>query len=213
MKALTKEIRDAITPSQAIDMLKKGNQRFVSKTPLKRDLMEQVSDTAAGQYPFAVILSCVDSRTSSELIFDLGIGDAFNARIAGNIQNVDILGSMEFTCKLAGAKLIAVIGHTKCGAIKGACDNAKLGNLTTLLDKMKPAIDAEKSVKDNRTSSNADFVEKVSTLNVRITMQQILQNSPTLKAMVDAGEIALVGGMYDIETGIVNFYDKDTVSA
>lgn len=207
MKALTKERRDAITPSQALDMLKKGNQRFVSKTPLNRDLMEQVQDTSAGQYPYAVILSCVDSRTSSELIFDLGIGDAFNARIAGNIQNVDILGSMEFTCKLAGARLIAVIGHTKCGAIKGACDNAQLGNLTTLLGKMKPAIDAEKTVTDNRSSSNAEYVEKVATLNVKITMQQIKQNSPTLKAMIDAGEIALVGGMYDVSTGVVTFYD------
>lgn len=213
MKTLTKEVRDLITPLQAIEQLKNGNKRFVDNKKVSRDLLQQVKETSAGQYPFAVILSCIDSRTSSELIFDQGIGDVFNIRIAGNFQNEDILGSMEFACKAAGSKVIVVLGHTRCGAVKGACDDVKLGNLTALLSKLKPAVEAEKTEKSERNSKNSDFVEKVASLNVRLTNKQILKNSPTLKEMIEKGEIALIGGMYDVESGIVDFYDDEIVTA
>lgn len=213
MKTLTKEVRDLITPLQAIEQLKNGNKRFVDNKKVSRDLLQQVKETSAGQYPFAVILSCIDSRTSSELIFDQGIGDVFNIRIAGNFQNEDILGSMEFACKAAGSKVIVVLGHTRCGAVKGACDDVKLGNLTALLSKLKPAVEAEKTEKSERNSKNSDFVEKVASLNVRLTNKQILKNSPTLKDMIEKGEIALIGGMYDVETGVVDFYDNEIVTA
>ncbi len=213
MRTLTKELRDSITPQEAVNILKKGNARFVNDLKVNRNLLQQVNETSDGQHPFAVILSCIDSRTSAELIFDQGLGDVFSVRIAGNVQNADILGSMEFSCKVAGAKIVVVLGHTKCGAIKGACDHVEMGNLTTLLEKVKPAIEAEKSVKDNRHAANSEFVEKVASLNVRLTKKQILQNSPILKDMISKGEIALVGGMYDVETGVVNFYDDETVTA
>ena len=213
MRTLTKELRDKITPTEAIQLLKKGNERFVNNLKMNRNLLQQVNETSDGQHPFAVILSCIDSRTSAELIFDQGLGDVFSVRIAGNIQNPDILGSMEFSCKVAGAKVVVVLGHTKCGAVKGACDHVKMGNLTTLLEKLKPAVDGETSVTSDRNASNADFVEKVASLNVRITKRQILKNSPILKEMIEKGEIALVGGMYDVETGIVDFYDDEIVTA
>lgn len=213
MRTLTKELRDSITPQEAVNILKKGNARFVNNLKVNRNLLQQVNETSDGQHPFAVILSCIDSRTSAELIFDQGLGDVFSVRIAGNVQNADILGSMEFSCKVAGAKIVVVLGHTKCGAIKGACDHVEMGNLTTLLEKVKPAIEAEKSVKDNRHAANSEFVEKVASLNVRLTKKQILQNSPILKDMISKGEIALVGGMYDVETGVVDFYDDETVTA
>lgn len=213
MKTLTKEIRDAITPSQAIDLLKKGNERFVSNLKMNRNLLQQVNETSEGQHPFAVILSCIDSRTSAELIFDQGLGDVFSVRIAGNIQNEDILGSMEFSCKVAGAKIVVVLGHTKCGAIKGACDNVKMGNLSVLLDKMKPALDSEKTVVENRNASNSEFVEKVAALNVRNTKKEILTKSPILKEMIEKNEIALIGGMYNVDTGEVNFYDSEVFTA
>jgi carbonic anhydrase len=211
MKTLTKELQASTTPRQALDLLKEGNQRFVSNSQANRDLLQQARDTAAGQYPFAVILSCIDSRTSSELIFDLGIGDAFNVRIAGNIVNEDILGSMEFACKVAGSKLIVVLGHTKCGAVKGACDNAELGHLTGLVSKIKPAVEEEKTVTENRSSSNAEFVEKVSTHNVKGTVKAIMQQSPILGEMIEKGEIGIVGGMHDISTGAVHFYEDALV--
>ncbi len=213
MKTLTKELRDKITPLEAIEILKRGNKRFVENLKINRNLLQQVNETSEGQHPFAVILSCIDSRTSAELIFDQGLGDVFSVRIAGNIQNPDILGSMEFSCKVAGAKVVVVLGHTKCGAVKGACDNVKLGNLTTLLEKLKPAVDGEKSTTSDRNASNAEFVEKVASLNVKITQKQILKNSPILKEMIEKGEIALVGGMYDVQTGIVDFYDDEIVTA
>ena len=211
MKTLTKELQAAITPRKALELLKDGNQRFVANKKLERDFLQQARETANGQYPFAVILSCIDSRTSSELIFDLGIGDVFNARIAGNIINEDILGSMEFACKLAGSKLIVVLGHTKCGAVKGACDHAQLGNLTTLVSKIERAVEEERTVTDNRNSGNAEFVEKVSTLNVKRTVQAIMDQSPILKEMIDKGEIGIVGGMHDIATGRVDFYDDTLI--
>lgn len=210
MTTLTKEMQAAITPAKALELLKEGNKRFVNKQMTDRDLLQQASETSGGQYPFAVILSCIDSRTSVELIFDLGIGDAFSARIAGNILNDDILGSMEFACKVAGSKIIVVLGHTKCGAVKGACDDVEMGNLTTLLSKIKPAVDAEATVKDNRNSGNAEFVEKVSAINVKRTAEAIMERSPILKEMIEKGELGLVGGIHDIATGKVTFHDDVT---
>jgi carbonic anhydrase len=207
MTTLTKEMQSAITPAQALEILKEGNKRFVNNNKTDRNLLQQAKETSNGQYPFAVILSCIDSRTSSELIFDLGIGDVFNARIAGNIINEDILGSMEFGCKAAGSKLIVVLGHTKCGAVKGACDNVELGNLTSLLGKIRPAVDDEKTVTENRTSGNAEFVEKVATINVKRAVEEIQQRSPILKEMIEKGEIGIVGGTHDITTGTVTFFE------
>ena len=173
-----------------------------------RDLLKQVEQTSTGQFPFATILSCIDSRVSSELIFDQGIGDIFSVRIAGNFVNEDILGSMEFACKLAGTKLIVVLGHTSCGAVKGACDHARLGNLTTLINKIEPAVEAVTEPKDEslRNSSNIEFVNEVAKKNVYMTIDNIRNSSEVLKAMEDAGEIDIIGGMYDIKTGEVSFY-------
>ena len=213
MKTLTKEMQNAITPQRAIELLKEGNKRFVNNLKINRNLLQQANETSDGQHPFAVILSCIDSRTSAELIFDQGLGDIFSCRIAGNILNEDILGSMEFSCKVAGSKIIVVLGHSKCGAIKGACDKVELGNLSTLLAKVKPAIDAEKTTKDNRTASNPEFVEKVAELNVRHVMKEIPQKSPIIAEMIRNGEIALIGGMYDVETGIVLFQDEEMMTA
>ncbi|MAD97539.1 MAG: carbonic anhydrase [Flavobacteriaceae bacterium] len=209
MKAHTKITQDAISPNKAVELLKEGNQRFVANLKASRDLLEQVADTSTGQYPFATILSCIDSRVSSELIFDQGIGDIFSVRIAGNFVNEDILGSMEFACRLAGTKLIVVLGHTSCGAVKGACDDAKLGNLTTLLSKIKPAVEAvvEPSDESLRNSKNIDFVNDVAKKNVYLTMDNIRKQSPVLQDMEDAGEIKIVGAMYDIKDGVVHFYE------
>lgn len=208
MKALTKEAQAAITPDDAIRLLKEGNSRFVENKKADRNLLEQVTDTASGQYPFATILSCIDSRVSSEIIFDQGVGDIFSARVAGNFVNEDILGSMEFACKLAGTKLVLVLGHTSCGAVKGACDDAQLGNLTALISKIKPAVNAVSEPADAnlRNSKNLEFVNTVAAKNVEMTIDNIRNNSPVLKEMEDNGEIAIVGGMYDINTGEVSFY-------
>jgi len=205
MKTLTKEVQDALTPDMAIDILRKGNERFVNNLKTNRNLLQQVNETADGQHPFAAVLSCIDSRTSAELIFDQGLGDVFSIRIAGNILNEDILGSMEFACKVAGAKAIVVLGHSKCGAVKGACDDVKMGNLTALLQKLKPAVDAERITTSERNSSNAAFVENVAHLNVKLTLGHILERSPILNAMNEAGDIAIVGGMYNVDTGGVEF--------
>ncbi|MBX9853471.1 MAG: carbonic anhydrase [Cytophagaceae bacterium] len=207
MKTLTKEMQAALTPAKAIEILKKGNERFINNLKANRNLLQQVNETSEGQHPFAVILSCIDSRTSAELIFDQGLGDIFSVRIAGNILNEDILGSMEFACKLAGAKVIVVLGHSKCGAIKGACDHKEMGHLTTLLSKIKPAIAHENTVKENRSSSNAEFVEKVAALNVSLTTKAIIERSTILRDLIKSGEIALIGGMYDVGTGVVTFFE------
>lgn len=209
MKTLTKEMQASLSPQKAIELLKDGNKRFVSNLRYNRNLLQQVNETSDGQHPFAVILSCIDSRTSAELIFDQGLGDVFSVRIAGNVVNEDILGSMEFACKVAGAKVIAVLGHTKCGAIKGACDDVKLGNLSTLLEKVKPAINAETTISADRNAKNSEFVEKVAALNVTLTMDRILNESPLLKSMIEQNEIAIVGGMYNVDSGIVSFFDED----
>ncbi|MEY3039051.1 MAG: hypothetical protein RLZZ593_193 [Bacteroidota bacterium] len=208
MKTLTAEQQAKITPDLAIQLLKDGNKRFVENTKINRNLMEQVNQTSEGQYPFATILSCIDSRVSAELIFDQGIGDIFSIRIAGNIVNKDILGSMEFASKVAGTKIIVVLGHTNCGAVKGACDGVELGNLTHLLDKITPAMDLIDSPKEKelRNSKNIDFVDAVANANVDRTVVLIRKNSPILAEMEDSGLIKLVSGMYDIQTGVVSFH-------
>lgn len=204
----TKESQAAMTPQSALAELKAGNARFVAGHPLVRNQPADVKATAAGQYPFAVVLSCLDSRQPIEIVLDQGIGDIFSARVAGNVLNDDILGSMEFACKVSGAKLIAVIGHSNCGAIKGAVDSVDLGNLTGLLAKIQPAIAQVPADVQPRNSKNLEFVDKVSEANVRLVMQQIRERSPILREMLDNGQISLVGGMYDLSTGEVHFYEK-----
>lgn len=211
MKTLTKEMQAAITPSMALELLKEGNKRFVNNLKVNRNLLQQANETSDGQHPFAVILSCIDSRTSAELIFDQGLGDIFSVRIAGNIINEDILGSMEFACKVAGSKIIVVLGHTKCGAVKGACDHVEMGNLTALLSKIRPAVDDETTTTTNRNSNNSVFVENVATINVKRTIKSIMERSPILKEMIESGQIGIVGGTHDITTGEVTFY-SDTLN-
>ena len=210
MKALTKDAQAKISPAMALTMLQEGNQRFVKNKKAERDLLEQVRDTATGQFPFATILSCIDSRVSAELIFDQGVGDIFSVRVAGNIVNEDLLGSMEFACKLAGTRVVLVLGHTSCGAVKGACDDARLGNLTTLISKIKPAVQAVTRPEDpaDRTSQNLQFVDEVAETNVRLTMDNIRKLSPVLKVMEEDGEIIIAGAMYDISSGEVSFLDS-----
>ncbi len=204
----TKATQDELTPQRAIDILKKGNERFVNNIKAHRNLLEQVNETSSGQFPFAAILSCIDSRTSAELIFDQGLGDVFSIRIAGNILNDDIIGSMEFACKYAGSKLIVVLGHTKCGAIEGACNNIQLGHITTLLDKVKPAIEQENVTIENRTGQNKSFVENVATINVHLNVKKIKEQSNLLASMEASQEIKIIGGLYDVDTGLVNFFES-----
>jgi carbonic anhydrase len=211
MKTLTKELQALISPRIALDLLKEGNKRFVSNLKINRNLLQQVNETSDAQHPFAVILSCIDSRTSAELIFDQGLGDVFSVRIAGNIINEDILGSMEFACKIAGAKIVVVLGHTKCGAVKGACDHVEMGNLTALLAKLQPAVYLEKTETANRNSGNGDFVEKVAVINVKRTVHAIMERSPILKEMIRNGEIGIVGGMYEVGSGTVDFYEDTLI--
>lgn len=208
MKAQTKDTQAAMTPDSALQALKDGNKRFISNNFANRDLAEQVQDTSKGQYPFATVLHCIDSRVSAELLFDQGIGDIFSVRIAGNFVNEDILGSMEFACKLAGTKLILVLGHTACGAVKGACDHARMGNLTHLINKLEPAVAAvaEPIEESQRNSGNIDFVNEVARKNVHMTIDKIRTDSPILKEMEDNGEIKIAGAMYDISDGNVTFY-------
>ncbi len=208
MKTLTKEMQESITPSMALDLLKEGNKRFINNLKVNRNLLQQANETSDGQHPFAVILSCIDSRTSAELIFDQGLGDIFSIRIAGNIINEDILGSMEFGCKVAGAKVIVVLGHTKCGAVKGACDHVEMGNLTSLLTKIRPAVDDEMETKENRNSNNPAFVENVASINIKRSVKAITERSPILKEMIESGQIGIVGGTHEIATGEVTFYEE-----
>ncbi len=208
MKAHTKETQATMNPIKALDFLKEGNKRFVNNLKANRNLLEQVNDTSEGQFPFATILSCIDSRVSAELVFDQGLGDIFSIRIAGNFVNEDILGSMEFASKLAGTKLIVVLGHTSCGAIKGACDHARMGNLTALINKIEPAVAAvtEPKEEDQRNSKNLEFVNAVSEKNVHITIENIRERSKILAEMEEQGEIKIVGAMYNVSTGSVDFY-------
>ncbi len=202
--AQTKQTQAAITPAAAIEMLKQGNDRFVKGKPQRRNPLAQAKQTASGQYPFATVLSCIDSRTSSEIVFDQGIGDIFNARIAGNIATDEILGSLEFASKVAGSKLIAVIGHTSCGAVKGAVDDVKLGHVTSLVGQIKPEVDATRK----SHAGGQITVDEVAQANVRHVTEEIRSRSPILSEMLDKGEIAIVGGMHDLSTGKVTFYEK-----
>ena len=207
MKAQTKETQASMTPDKSIAYLKEGNIRFKNNLSSNRNLLEQVEDTKKGQFPFATILSCIDSRIPAEMVFDQGIGDLFSIRIAGNFINDDILGSMEFACKLAGSKVVVVLGHTSCGAVKGACDGAELGKLTGMLDKIKPAVEAvhKPSERSQRTSENLDFVNEVATKNVAFSIDGIRSGSDVLSALESNGDIKIVGAMYDVANGKVTF--------
>ncbi len=202
---MDKSAQSLMTADGAIAALKDGNKRFVSGNMIKRDLMKQVKATGYSQYPLATVVSCIDSRAGPEIVFDQGIGDVFSARVAGNFVNEDILGSLEFATKAAGSKVVVVLGHSSCGAIKGACDDVVLGNLTGMLAKIKPAV-ADVSMAGDRTSKNDAFVQMVAEANVKRTVNDIMVKSPVLKAMADAGEIKIVGAMLDVKTGVVTWY-------
>lgn len=202
----TKESQAAVDPNMAIQLLKDGNRRFLNQETVSRSFDKQIALTSTGQHPFAAVVSCIDSRIPTEIIFDQGIGDIFNARIAGNFVNADILGSLEFACKLAGSKLIVIMGHTSCGAVKGACDHAKLGNLTGMLDKIKPALDRVQTAEGvDRSSKNLEFVNKVAVENVHLTIEKLKSDSPVLNDMIELGDIKVVGAMYHVESGKVTF--------
>lgn len=205
-EVLTKEERDALSPDQIIQSFKEGNERFMNNELTARDHSEQVRRSASGQFPKAVVLSCLDSRVPVEDVFDRGIGDLFVGRVAGNFVNEDLLGSMEFGCKVAGAKVILVLGHEHCGAVKAAIDDVKLGNITAMLTKIKPAVD-KVEYQGDRTSSNPEFVHHVCESNVRNTIEQIRLKSPILKEMEDNGEIKIIGGIYDMDSGKVTFLE------
>lgn len=206
MHTHSKETQSSLTSDLALEILKEGNERFVKNLKANRNLLQQVNDTSKGQFPFATILSCIDSRTSAELVFDQGLGDIFSIRIAGNILNEDILGSMEFATKVVGTKIIVVLGHTKCGAVVGACNHVEMGNLTTLLNKIQPAIYSEKTTVDDRNGNNAAFVKNVTELNVFLTIERIRRESPIIAELEQHGEIKIIGGLYDVENGKVTFY-------
>lgn len=207
MWAHTKETQDKVTPQMALEYLKEGNARFLNNLKASRNLLKQVNQTSDGQFPFAAVLSCIDSRTSAELIFDQGLGDIFSIRIAGNVLNDDILGSMEYACGVANSKIIVVLGHSKCGAIIGACSNYTGGYLTGLLSKIKPAIDLETYTKIDRNGDNIRFVNNVSEINVQLTMEQVRQKSTLLRNLEKDGKIMIIGGFYEIDTGEVSFYE------
>ena len=207
MRTQSKEIQNNVTPETAIRILKEGNDRFIKNLKTNRNLLQQVNETSDGQHPFATILSCMDSRTSAELIFDQGLGDIFSIRIAGNILNDDILGSMEFATKVVGTKVIVILGHTKCGAIIGACNHVEMGNLTTLLNKIQPAIFGEKQTIENRTGSNPSFVNNVTQLNVHLTIDRIRRESPIIAELENSGSIKIIGGIYNVENGQVTFFE------
>jgi carbonic anhydrase len=207
MRTHTKETQNGVTPDMALEFLKEGNERFMGNLKANRNLLQQVNETADGQFPFAAILSCMDSRTSAELIFDQGLGDIFSIRVAGNVLNEDILGSMEYACGVAGSKLVVVLGHTKCGAIIGACNHVELGNLTGLLDKVKPALEQETQTAENRTGSNPEFVKNVTDLNVHLTLARVRQESALLADLEAKGQIRIVGGVYCVDSGKVTFFD------
>lgn len=212
MRVHTKKSSELLTPDEALQFLIEGNERFINNIKLNRNLLQQVNETSAGQFPFATILSCIDSRTSAELIFDQGLGDIFSIRIAGNVLNSDILGSMEFACKIAGSKLIVVLGHTNCGAIIGACDDIKLGHLTTLIEKIKPSVERENVTVENRNGKNETFVKNVTIKNVELAVAEIRNRSSILREMESENKIKITGGFYDVETGKVTFLDLNKKS-
>lgn len=207
MRTHTRETQNGVSPDQALQYLKEGNERFMQNLKANRNLLQQVNETADGQFPFAAILSCMDSRTSAELIFDQGLGDIFSIRVAGNVLNEDILGSMEYACGVAGSKLVLVLGHTKCGAIVGACDHVELGNLTSLLHKVKPALDRETQTTQDRSSRNPEFVKNVTELNVKLTLERVRRESELLADLEARKQIKLVGGLYCVDSGRVSFYE------
>ncbi|HEY6506603.1 MAG TPA: carbonic anhydrase family protein [Vicinamibacterales bacterium] len=221
MKAHTSETQATITPPKALEFLKEGNVRFVNNLRVNRNLLQQANETRDGQWPFATIVSCIDSRTSAELIFDQGLGDVFSVRIAGTVVNTDVIGSLEFACRLAGSKLIVVLGHTGCGAIKGACDHVEMGNLTGLLSKIQPAVYEEHQTREaaERTSRNPTFVENVADLNVRRSVKTIVNRSLILEQLIENKELAIIGAKHDLGTGRVEFFDdtwiadRDTLQA
>lgn len=208
MKPHTKETQEATTPELALQYLREGNERFVNNNGRNRNLLEQVRKTSDEQFPIAVTLSCIDSRTSCELVFDQGIGHIFSIRIAGSVINEDVLGCMEFACNIAGSKLIVVLGHTKCGAIQAACDNVAKGNLSTLLNKIQPSVYYEKTVAENRTAENSEFVEKVSEIQVKRSVEKIVEESLILREMIGNKKIGLIGAIYDVDTGRVEFLEE-----
>jgi len=209
---ITAERQEAKTPQQVLQRLKEGNERFVSGKMKNRDLLTQATSTSTGQHPVAVVLNCMDSRASPEILFDQGIGDIFAIRIAGNVQNNDILGSMEFGTQLAGAKLIAVIGHTSCGAIQGACQQAKLGHLTDLLQKIQPAVEQASKEKSSKDCTKPDFIDQIAKDNVLLVMKQLQESSPVLQQLIKNGNLVIVGGIQDVSTGKVTFFD-DQINA
>jgi carbonic anhydrase len=213
MKTHTSESQATTTPAKALQFLKEGNKRFLHNLRVNRNLLQQANETRAGQWPFATIVSCIDSRTSAELIFDQGLGDIFSVRIAGNVVNTDIMGSLEFACALAGSKLIVVLGHTACGAIKGACDHVEMGNLTELLSKIQPSVYEESETADpaKRSSSNAVFVENVADLNVRGSVRSIVGRSHILEQLIKDGQIAIIGAKHHLASGKVTFFDDTYV--
>jgi len=208
MRTHSQETQDSLTPDLALDILKEGNGRFVNNLKANRNLLQQVNETSAGQFPFATILSCMDSRTSAELIFDQGLGDIFSIRVAGNVLNSDILGSMEYATKVVGTKILIVLGHTKCGAIVGACNGVKLGNLTGLLDKVAPAIESEKTTLEHRDGGNPTFVNNVTKLNVLLTIDRIRKESPIVAELEQEKAIKIIGAVYDVDNGQVEFFDQ-----
>lgn len=213
MKTHTSETQASITPARALEFLKEGNARFVNNLRINRNLLQQANETRDGQWPFATIVSCIDSRTSAELIFDQGLGDIFSVRIAGNVVNTDIIGSLEFACHVAGSKLVVVLGHTSCGAIKGACDHVEVGNLTELLSKIQPAVYEENETveRSKRNSKNPVFVENVADLNVRRSVRTIVSRSYILEHLVESGKVAIIGAKHDLASGVVTWFDDTWV--
>ncbi len=205
MRTQTKEIQENLTPKTAHQILVDGNKRFIENLKAQRNLKDQVKKTSKGQYPFAVIHSCIDSRVPVELIFDQGIGDVFSSRVAGNIINEDVLGSMEYACKVAGSKIVVVLGHSKCGAVTSACKHVELGNITPLLNKIKPAVDL---ITENNNELNENQIEEVAALNVNLSIERIRQESPILAEMEKNGEIEIIGAIYDVATGVVDFFEE-----
>ncbi|GAB1309023.1 carbonic anhydrase family protein [Urechidicola sp. KH5] len=202
MKAQTKESQDQLNADMVIQMLKDGNERFLANTPINRDLLEQVNDTSGGQYPYAAVLSCIDSRVPVETVLDQGIGDIFSARVAGNIVNEDVLGSIEYACKVAGSKAIVVLGHSKCGAVTAACKGVELGNITALLSKIQPAVEVVRPTVDDFTP---EAIETVSVTNVNLSIENMRKDSPILAEMEANGEIKIVGAIYHVESGKVTW--------
>ena len=211
MKTLNKISQANLTPEQTLQLLKQGNSRFVDNLQIDRNHLQQVNETSDGQWPMAAIVSCMDSRTSAELIFDQGLGDIFSIRLAGAVISDNVLGSLEYACKVAGSKFIVVLGHTKCGAIKGACDRIEMGNLTGLLNKITPAVYAEKTIRENRNSHNHAFVDAVTKLHTERSVRAVLEQSMILREMILKGEVGIIGALYDVETGIVTFLDHTRV--